>query len=646
MAYQILHTFEGFLNDPQYDGMTILLGKNEEEFSCADVERCLEERLNTLRNMEIDGLVVNVGGIGYLEKEENWVLFLRCLKICEEKGFKIWIYDEKGYPSGGAGGLVLKENPAYAAVGLKKAEVVPQGGKTAYTFYEKGTSALIGYEADGKFVPLRKQFAQGETFVTEAAETLTLYYIGRVYEGTHSAGNYADKRAYINLLDKEAVKCFLKVTHRQYKKRTPAALFDKIEAFFTDEPSLMTPFTPNLDKKMANIPVTDVPDEKVPLLAALPYCDELAQFCESAPALFAQTEAPSAQKYAYWQAVTELLEKNYACTMEETCAELGVKLTGHLLWEERPFMNMAFYGNSMNVLKHFHIPGVDLLGTNVSNINVYGHKMVISAAFFADKKKIMTETNDFTSLVGHTNCASKEEIAYVLANQFLLGVNTFTFYYDFRKRTEAEYAYPNQIINRIVSFAENLVPVYDTAVYVPYETCWSGYLPTEKVAAEALDSQPVYMRETEESVLAVTEDLFRKNIPFVLCDMYTAEKLREKNIKRLVMPRCTVIDARAERAAKEIAVYGETPECYYENGRFAASELQTEDYNALPADTELPSALSYRKFEGGMYFAVNRTEQDAVLSGAARIYCPTEDCTFEATDFVIKPQTFYFIEKK
>ena len=104
----------------------------------------------------------------------------------------MWIYDELGYPSGAAGGLVLQENPAFEALEL-------------------------AFDA-----------SLDEPFLVRAS-----------YEFTHANNNYHASRRYINLLDAEAVACFVRNTHDAYWKHLEQYFGNPIVAMFTDEPSLL-----------------------------------------------------------------------------------------------------------------------------------------------------------------------------------------------------------------------------------------------------------------------------------------------------------------------------------------------------------------------------------------------------------------------
>lgn len=83
-------------------------------------KRILEKRIDDLREKGYGGIVTNVNmDQNYLHDEESWELFRHAVQYAaNQRGMKIWIYDEKGYPSGSAGGLTLRENPEYECKGL------------------------------------------------------------------------------------------------------------------------------------------------------------------------------------------------------------------------------------------------------------------------------------------------------------------------------------------------------------------------------------------------------------------------------------------------------------------------------------------------------------------------------------------------
>ena len=63
-----------------------------------------------------------VGNLPYTERFPEdaaaWEQTAQAFRAFTSRGLHAWIYDEKGYPSGTAGGAVVDENPDFVAEGL------------------------------------------------------------------------------------------------------------------------------------------------------------------------------------------------------------------------------------------------------------------------------------------------------------------------------------------------------------------------------------------------------------------------------------------------------------------------------------------------------------------------------------------------
>ena len=66
------------------------------------------DTLRDLRARGFGGVVTNVSTQhNYLESDREWALLAVLADACTAEGMRLWIYDERGYPSGGAGGITL-----------------------------------------------------------------------------------------------------------------------------------------------------------------------------------------------------------------------------------------------------------------------------------------------------------------------------------------------------------------------------------------------------------------------------------------------------------------------------------------------------------------------------------------------------------
>ncbi|UCC64004.1 MAG: hypothetical protein JSV36_02795, partial [Anaerolineae bacterium] len=70
------------------------------------------------KDLGLGGIVCNVDFADYMASEEHWATLVRAVEAARDAGLVVWLYDEEGYPSGAAGGLVLKADPAFEALVL------------------------------------------------------------------------------------------------------------------------------------------------------------------------------------------------------------------------------------------------------------------------------------------------------------------------------------------------------------------------------------------------------------------------------------------------------------------------------------------------------------------------------------------------
>jgi hypothetical protein len=143
-----------------------------------------------LKELGLGGIVCNVNFKEYMVSEAHWETVVQAVEACQKMGLIVWIYDEEGYPSGSAGGLVLKHNQDYEALALT---------------YDPSRS---------------------EPFALRPA-----------YEHTHASNNFHAARRYPNLLDEQAVHSFIEITHEAYWRRMEDFFGKTVRAFFTDEPA-------------------------------------------------------------------------------------------------------------------------------------------------------------------------------------------------------------------------------------------------------------------------------------------------------------------------------------------------------------------------------------------------------------------------
>jgi hypothetical protein len=300
----------------------------------------------------VRGLVVNVSLTNYLVDAAAWETLRMGVHVAHDLGFRIWIYDEEGYPSGAAGLRVLQQYPEGEAKGL-----------------------IRHVDTDGA----------------------PRYEVVRLYEGTHATENFYAKRPYINILDQTAVSAFVQVTHERY-----AAVLDPlaayVEAFFTDEPSLIACYVP----QGRDYPLTLPWHPGVPEAFRLRKGYDLIPHLES---LFRTTGQIDRQiRCDFYDVIAHLCAESFFGTIQRWCRNRGVASSGHLLGEETMFWQTVFEGDPFPCYERFDIPGIDMILSDPERIMrekfFLVPKIAGSAARIKGKGRVMCEISDFLGVFG------------------------------------------------------------------------------------------------------------------------------------------------------------------------------------------------------------------------------------------------------
>lgn len=439
--------------------------------------------MKKLNESGLGGIVCNVDFKNYMVSEENWDNLIRAVEACRDVGLVVWIYDEEGYPSGAAGGLVLKRNPAFEALALT---------------YDK---------------------SRKEPFAFRPA-----------YEHTHASNNFHAARRYPNLIDGGAVQCFIETTHEAYWHRLKKHFGKTIQAFFTDEPSLMAvnigPLPENVRK---NVRVVDRLDEKVKPLPSVPWADDLPtqyrkrygqDLVAVRRSLFEGNGKFDRQvRRRFWSLVSDLVAERYFGGLQDWAQAHGVASSGHTLWEETPLHHVPLEGNALKALGRMDIPGLDLLNSDPEAVIYSGWLtagLPASAAILNGRRKVMTEVSDFSQRMAGKGNASPANMQAVAAWQAALGVTEFTLYYNRGERSTSEYRAYCDFVGRLNAVLREARPVPEVLLYYPIYDLWAEYIPVaEKLTTQ---SQSKRTQQIQKSFLELGQQMVRRQISFAVVD--------------------------------------------------------------------------------------------------------------------------------
>lgn len=242
------------------------------------------------------------------------------IQEAQRRGMYVILYDEGMYPSGSASGQVVASNPAYQTRCLDKIELAP--GQEPELAADQNLVAVVTRRNGERLAVIDRRLE---------ATIRGLHFIGE--------GPDEDAPPAADLLNPDAVRCFLALVYDRFAQHFGRYFGDPIMAIFTDEPSPLGrprergiwPGTTGVLEHVNRI----LGEDFTPHLAALWYDDE-----------------PDAAHHRrrYEQAIALRMEETWYRQLYDWCEAHGLALTGH-----------PARADDIGALRYFHIPGQDLV---------------------------------------------------------------------------------------------------------------------------------------------------------------------------------------------------------------------------------------------------------------------------------------------
>jgi hypothetical protein len=474
-----------------------------------------DQHIRRLHMQGFGGVVCNVSFDQYLESEAKWLAFVRAVNKAKRAGFAMWLYDERGYPSGNAGGITLRDHPEWEARGLLVADTESQGG-TVTLELPPGRLVLAGAFAvrDGNIditekMNLAAQVHDGRLSWQAPAGRWRVMAIteNRLFEGTHAEGNLHAKIPYINLLMPEPTARFVDVTYGGYAKYLGNDLGKYFMATFTDEPSLMSLF------------LRPMPYRPLPWASNLPteFRKRRGYTLDAAilPALVVDAGSAGEKiRYDFWLTVGELVSENYFGQIQTCCRQHGIPSGGHLLAEEGIVGHVPLYGDFFRCIRRLDALSIDCLTSVPPDVPWFTARLLSSAAELERQPLVMSETSDHSQRYRPAGdrrprrVVTEAEIRGTCNRLIVAGVNCITSYYSFAELSDEQLCRINEWVGRCCTALRGGHQVTDVAVLYPTESLWTRFVPSRhwtKEAAAAARIENVY-RAAAESLFASQRD--------------------------------------------------------------------------------------------------------------------------------------------
>ena len=331
--------------------------------------------------------------------EDFWDLVKYALNKCVELGIKPWIYDEGGWPSGGACANTLRQNPSAKLKFLRKEDVKLIADKRYYP-----SENFVALYKGKKRVP--------DDYITSMDCTLTAYYVEEKVL----------RNCRVDYSNASVTDTFISNTYEAYKKHVGELFGDVIPLFFTDEPGLMRDSIADNEFELF---------EKEYGYDLRDYLYVIENSGENVV-----TEEDKRARIDHCKLLGKLFYENTFKKLYDWCEENGVYYSGHLDIDNRPYGGtVKGYFSLVDALRKFHVPGIDVIWEQIRY--PYGDRApvddeTLGMAFFPtlaasaarQEKRNLALTETF-SIYG--DAIVPNEMRYVANFQAMRGINVFNF---------------------------------------------------------------------------------------------------------------------------------------------------------------------------------------------------------------------------
>ena len=474
------------------------------------------------------------------------------VKTAKKLNMKLWIYDENNFPSGYAGGLVLKENSDYCGKHLKRLN-----GIQSVKEFMKGGDPL-------RFVAAYniKTDTAHTSFSRAANEEITEDTVIFIWDYTYWRVAFDDSY-YIDVLNPKATQSFILHTHEKYRERFVNDFGSVIAGFFSDEAGMYQ----NLkcfEKIFNNFSDYDT----------IAWTNGFADYYEEVNgyriepflnSLWQEGNDKSIKyKYDYYKAICSLYIKSFLLPQRDYCHRYSMKFIGHLHMEDYLRYHISTQGDFAEALDVFDYAGLDRIAYSPNNMT---EKLVSSFGHVRGKEHVMSES---------FACAGWDITPADLRRwtdfQLVRGVDKFilhAFFYSVRelRKTDCPPSYFEQnffwenfnIYSYYVSRLSNVLTqgrhVADVAVYYPMETAYKLYTPQDPSKVDMLqqiiDDVGFCLLNNQQDFDFINETVLNeasaKNGRLCICD---------ENYRIVIFPMCTCLSIKTIKKIRDIINLG------------------------------------------------------------------------------------------
>ncbi len=295
---------------------------------------------------------------------KSWFLDMKLVFAeAEKRGMRVWLLDDKVFPTGYANGLVAKKYPHYLKKYMNEQHIDAFGPIKGAAFHfhidetenERLLAAVaVSNTSDKQYILTQK--VMDKTLYWDVPEGLWRVFF--IFE-TRRGGN--GKYNYLNPLEERATEALIEAVYEPHFKWFGEKFGNVFAGFFSDEPQFG-----NAESYFAK--KARVGDYPMPL----PYCDNLLEFLNEEwgdnftaclPFLFQDIgDKFKHARYCYMNTVTKLYAKNFTGVLGKWCKAHCVEYVGHVIEDDGAHARLgAGTGHFFRALSGQTYSGIDVV---------------------------------------------------------------------------------------------------------------------------------------------------------------------------------------------------------------------------------------------------------------------------------------------
>ena len=340
--------------------------------------------LNQIYNSGIRAVCVEGRPYDEFGEESWWRDVGIILNECERLGMKVWILDDKSFPTGFAADYMKKNCPETKKWCIYSYCVDAVGpikdGAVMLNHFIKNDDEIIGVYAcerqkdseilTGRTIDLTDRVSGSFAYFDLPDGGYRIFVVIKTQDGSRDGDRFR-----IDMLSPQAAEFMIEAVYKPHYEHFKKYFGTTLTGFFSDEPGFSNRISNNRYNVEIGSPNT-----------YYPWCDELNKmlaekigddYSLKLPYIwYDSADNSSAEvRVAYMDCITRLYEKNFSKALGKWCENHGVIYTGHVIEDNNTHTKTGFgAGHYFRAISGEHIPGVDVvLSQIIPGMTEYPH---------------------------------------------------------------------------------------------------------------------------------------------------------------------------------------------------------------------------------------------------------------------------------